>query len=89
MKTKELVDLLLDPRELLARRHGGVFVHTVAIDNTGVMRYLNPLTKLIMKPIFNAWLRKYKKILEARPMAAAYRGSELSERARPGGRLIP
>jgi hypothetical protein len=64
-------------------------IWTVAIENTGVMRYLNPLTKLIMKPIFNAWLRKYKKILEARPMAAVDRGSELSERARPGGRLIP
>ncbi len=39
---------------------------TIAIENTGVMRYLNPLTKLIMKPIFDGWLRKYKRILEAR-----------------------
>lgn len=39
---------------------------TIAIENTGIMRFLNPLTKLIMKPIFDGWLRKYKKILEAR-----------------------
>ena len=39
---------------------------TIAIENTGVMRYLNPVTKLIMKPIFDGWLRKYKEILEVR-----------------------
>jgi hypothetical protein len=39
-------------------------VWTVAIENTGLMRYLNPLTKLVMKPVFASWLRKYKKILE-------------------------
>ncbi len=44
-------------------------IWTVAIENTGFMRLLNPVTRLIMKPIFNGWLRKYKKILEARAAA--------------------
>lgn len=39
---------------------------TVAIENTGIMRYLNPVTRLVMKPVFQAWLRKYKRILEDR-----------------------
>ena len=39
---------------------------TVAIENRGFMRYLNPVIAPIMKQIFKGWLRKYKKILEAR-----------------------
>jgi len=41
-------------------------VWTVAIENTGFMRHLNPVSKRIMKPIFDGWLRKYRRILEAR-----------------------
>jgi len=38
---------------------------TVAIENTGFMRYLNPITRLVLKPVFQGWFKKYKKILEA------------------------
>jgi len=50
-------------------------IWTVAIENTGLMRYLNPVTKLIMKPVFRVWLRKYKKILEARPASRVESGA--------------
>lgn len=53
-------------------------VWTIAIENTGFMRYLNPMTKFVMKPLFQAWLRKYKQILEAR---AASRSAEPAQRA--------
>lgn len=53
-------------------------IWTVAIENEGFMRYLNPITGRIMKLVFQGWLKKYKKILEARseqtaaqPVAAA------------------
>lgn len=38
---------------------------TVAIENSGLMRYLNPVTRLVLKPVFQSWFRRYKKILEA------------------------
>jgi len=38
---------------------------TVAIENQGVMRHLNAITAPLMKLVFQSWLRKYKKILEA------------------------
>jgi len=50
---------------------------TVAIENTGFMRYLNPITRLVLKPVFQSWFRRYKKLLEAtaetapQPTAAA------------------
>ena len=49
-------------------------IWTIAIENTGLMRYLNPVTKLVMKPVFQGWLRKYKKILEARAASRAEPG---------------
>jgi hypothetical protein len=52
-------------------------IWTVAIENTGFMRYLNPLTKLVMKPLFQGWLRKYKEVLEAR--AASRREEDPAE----------
>jgi hypothetical protein len=39
---------------------------TVAIENIGFMRYLNPVTAPIMKLVFRGWFKKYKKILETR-----------------------
>jgi hypothetical protein len=39
---------------------------TVAIENVGFMRYLNPVTAPIMKLVFRGWFKKYKKILETR-----------------------
>ena len=42
---------------------------TVAIENTGFMKVLNPITAVVMKQIFQRWLRRYKKILEAWPTA--------------------
>jgi hypothetical protein len=48
---------------------------TIAIENTGIMRYLNPVTRLIMKPLFQVWLRKYKEILEARAAASSEHGA--------------
>lgn len=44
---------------------------TVAIENTGFMKLLNPITAVVMKPIFQLWLRRYKKILEAWPATKA------------------
>jgi len=41
-------------------------IWTVAIENQGFMRYLNPITAPIMKLVFQGWFKKYKKILEAR-----------------------
>ena len=38
---------------------------TVAIENRGFMRHLNAITAPVMKLVFQSWLRKYKKILEA------------------------
>ncbi len=39
---------------------------TVAIENIGFMRYLNPVAVPIMKLVFRGWFKKYKKILETR-----------------------
>ena len=39
---------------------------TVAIENAGFMRYLNPITRLVLKPVFQGWLKKYERILEAK-----------------------
>lgn len=39
---------------------------TVAIENAGFMRYLNPVMPLVLKPIFQAWFGRYKRVLEAR-----------------------
>ena len=33
------------------------------------MKVLNPITAVVMKQIFQRWLRRYKKILEAWPTA--------------------
>ena len=41
-------------------------IWTVAIENTGFMKYLNPITQLVMRQVFKGWLRRYKKILEER-----------------------
>ena len=44
-------------------------IWTVAIENTGLMKYLNPVTRVVMKQVFKGWLRRYKEILEARAAA--------------------
>ena len=44
---------------------------TVAIENEGFMRYLNPITAPIMKLLFQGWFKKYKKILETPAEQAA------------------
>lgn len=41
-------------------------IWTVAIENEGLMRHLNPITRRVMKLVFHGWFKKYKKILEAR-----------------------
>ena len=41
-------------------------IWTVAIENVGFMRYLNPGTGPVLKLVFRGWFKKYKKILEAR-----------------------
>ncbi|TNF60918.1 MAG: SRPBCC family protein [Deltaproteobacteria bacterium] len=41
-------------------------IWTVAIENMGFMRYLNPVTGPVLKLVFRGWFKKYKKILEAR-----------------------
>ena len=53
-------------------------IWTVAIENEGFMRYLNPITRRVMKLVFQGWFKKFKKILEtragqtaSRPVAAA------------------
>ena len=58
-------------------------IWTVAIQNTGVMKYLNPVTRMVMKQIFKGWLRRYKKILEARAAARAELGVAESVAASP------
>ena len=35
------------------------------------MRYLNPLPRLVLKPVFQSWLKKYKTILETQAEQAA------------------
>ena len=40
-------------------------IWTVAIENQGLMRHLNAITAPVMKRVFQSWLKKYKKILEA------------------------
>ena len=42
---------------------------TVAIENAGFMRYLNPVMRYVLKPVFQRWFMRYKKILEARQVA--------------------
>jgi len=38
----------------------------VAIENDGFMRHLNPVMRLALKPLFQGWFNRYKKILEKR-----------------------
>jgi hypothetical protein len=45
-------------------------VERVGPNNTGFMRYLNPITRLVLKPVFQSWFKKYKKILEAQAETA-------------------
>jgi hypothetical protein len=52
---------------------------TVAIENTGFMRYLNPITRLVAKPVFQGWFKKYKKILEARAEHTAPRPAHAAQ----------
>lgn len=40
-------------------------IWTVAIENEGFLRYLNPITAPVMKLVFQRWFKKYKKILES------------------------
>ena len=55
-------------------------IWTVAIENEGFMRYLNPVTRRVMKLMFRGWFKKYKKILES----PAYQGeTESPAAARP------
>ena len=44
---------------------------TIAIENEGFMRYLNPITAPIMKFLFQGWFKKYKKILESSAVQTA------------------
>ena len=55
-------------------------IWTVAIENEGFMRHLNPLTASIMKLVFQGWFKKYKKILESWP---AQSSPEVVARAQP------
>lgn len=54
-------------------------IWTVAIENEGFLRYLNPITAPIMKLVFQRWFKKYKKILES----PAYRVAESTAAVAP------
>ena len=56
-------------------------IWTVAIENEGFLRYLNPMTRRVMKLVVHGWFKKYKKILEAR---AGQTASQPIATAQPG-----